>query len=133
MTKWKSMTKMPFTAAIDMGKAAVALAALFLLLHPMWTAYAQSQDTSLITASGIGHPPPDAVSPVQAKAMAERAALLQAIRNAARKAGRAAPENFMGTVQVGATVQGFRVMRITALPDGSIEVEVSVPPAGVSP
>jgi hypothetical protein len=100
-----------------------------------WTgpAYPQPpQAPPLISAVGIGHPPAESRSATQAKAMAERAALLQAIREAAKQSGRQAPMNYRGPVRVGATIQGFRITRITPLPDGSVEIEVSVPPAGVT-
>lgn len=117
------------------GQAMVAVAVLLLLLT-MAPAYSQqrpSETPASISGTGIGHPPTETVSPTQGRAMAERAALLQAISEAARKAGRPAPKNYAGIIRVGATVQGFRITRITPLPDGSVEIEVSVPSAGVTP
>ncbi len=91
------------------------------------------QDREPITAVGIGHPPPDAVSATQARAMAERAAFVRAMREAAKLAGKPVPPAYNGTITTGATIQGFRVTRITALPDGAVEVEVTVAPSGVTP
>jgi hypothetical protein len=137
MTRWKNSTRMHFTEEIEVGRDRIVLpVAILLLLYAMGPAYPQqpsAQESPLVFATGIGHPSPEAASPTQARAMAERAALLQAIREAAKKAGRPAPKNYGGTIRVGATVQGFRITRITPLPDGSIEIEVSVPPAGVAP
>jgi hypothetical protein len=126
---------MHFTEGIDVGRLTVLLAVGLFLLPAMEPAAAQapSHDTGPIVASGIGRPPAEAASPAQARAMAERAALLNAIREAARLAGRSVPESFTGPVRVGATIEGFRITRITSLPDGTVEIEVTVPPAGVRP
>ncbi len=86
-----------------------------------------------IVATGVGRPPAGVSSPPQAKAMAERAAFLQAIRQAAKLADRSAPLDYSGPVVVGAVIQGFRITRVTSHPDGSVEVEVTVPRAGISP
>jgi hypothetical protein len=86
---------------------------------------AQAQD--LISATGLGRPPADSASPAQAYAMAERAAFLQAVREAANKAGRQPPLDYAGPIKVGAVIRDFRITRITRLPDGSVQVEVSVP------
>jgi hypothetical protein len=85
----------------------------------------------LITAVGIGRPSAESVSAAQARLMAERAALLVALRDAARRSGRAMPPDYQGTVRVGAVIREFRVTRVTPRPDGSVEVEVMVPAAGV--
>jgi hypothetical protein len=63
--------------------------------------------------------------------MAERAALLRALREAAKRSGRAAPRDYHGQATVGAVIESFRVTRITPKPDGSVEVEVAVPAAGI--
>lgn len=90
-------------------------------------------DSLQIVAIGIGRPPARASSPAQARIMAERAAFLQALREAAKQSGRSAPPDYTGPIQVGATVKGFRITRITSHPDGSVEVEVTVPRAGITP
>lgn len=121
--------------AIEVGKSHLVAVAILLVLQST-PAYAQqppSEDSLFISGTGIGQAPADAVSPAQARAMAERAALLQALRNAAQKAGRPVPKGYSGTIRVGATIQGFRITRMTPLPDGSIEIEVSVPRKGITP
>lgn len=85
-----------------------------------------------VTAVGIGRPPAGA-SPSQARAMAERSAFLNAIREAASRSGRTAPYEYQGAIRQGVVVKGFRITRLTRQPDGSVEIEVSVPPAGVTP
>lgn len=101
--------------------------------EPAEAAERGASDSERITAVGIGHPPPDAVSATQARAMAERAAFVRAVREAAKKAGKPMPPTYNGTVTTGATIHGFQVTRITALPDGAVEVEVTVAPSGITP
>ena len=98
----------------------------------------RSDDTRLVIAVGIGRPPEHPASDIQARLMAERAALLHALRNAARDAGRAMPPNHQdamreGTLRVGATLEEFRITRVTRRPDGVVEVEVTVPAARIHP
>jgi len=118
-------------------KQAVALLLLVAaVLPPAFVTPGQTQSTPpdpAISAVGVGHPPPEATSPTQARAMAERGALLDAIREAARKSGRVAPTDYRGSIKVGAVVKGFRITRITPRPDGSVEIEVAVPSKGVGP
>ncbi len=80
----------------------------------------------LLTAIGLGHPPRNASSPTQARAMAERSAFVDAIRKLAKRSGRAAPLDYGGPVKVGAMVKGFRITKVTQYPDGTVEVEVSL-------
>ncbi|HZS10720.1 MAG TPA: hypothetical protein VFA38_00630 [Nitrospirales bacterium] len=92
----------------------------------------------MITAVGVGRPPDRVSSDAQARLMTERAALLQALRNAARDAGRSIPADVQsalehGMVRVGATIQDFRITRVTRRPDGAVEVEVTVPESGIHP
>lgn len=82
--------------------------------------------TPLFTEIGIGHPPPHASSPTQARAMAERGAFLDAIRRLARRSGRPAPLDYRGPVIVGTVVREFRVQKIVQHPDGTVEVEVAL-------
>jgi hypothetical protein len=107
---------------------------------PLFTAAAADAPAAakprMITAIGIGKPPAHASSDAQARLMTERAALLQALRNAARDAGRSIPVDFQGAlengaVRVGAMIQDFRITRVTRRPDGTVEVEVTVPAAGI--
>ena len=93
---------------------------------------ASSLHDDMLIAMGKGLPPATAVSPAQARLMAERAALLDALRKAAVLSGRAAPRHYNGAVSVGARIREFRIVGLTHHPDGSVEVEVSVPRAGVS-
>ncbi|MGH7164928.1 MAG: hypothetical protein ACREIS_05310 [Nitrospiraceae bacterium] len=105
----------------------------FLVSGPTQAGERAAHDRELITAIGIGHPPPDAVSATQARAMAERAAFVRAMREAAKKAGKPMPPAYSGTITTGATIHGFQVTRITSLPDGAVEVEVTVAPSGITP
>lgn len=87
----------------------------------------------LLTAIGLGHPPRDASSPTQARAMAERSAFLDAIRKLAQRSGKAAPLDYPGPVKVGATVKGFRITKVARHPDGTVEVEVALSTAAKLP
>ena len=104
-----------------------------LLGEPAQAAERAASEGDRITAVGVGHPPPDAVSATQARAMAERAAFVRAMREAAKKAGKPMPPPYNGTITTGATINGFQVTRITSLPDGAVEVEVSVVRSGITP
>ena len=135
MTGMRFMEETEMT--VEKGAGLTVHAVILLTAAFMWLsagpAFPQpSNAPPMISAVGIGRPPDESRSATQAKAMAERAALLQAIREAAKQSGRRAPMNYRGPVQVGATIQGFQITRITPLPDGSVEVEVSVPRAGVT-
>jgi hypothetical protein len=133
------MTGMPLKAEIDVicfkqtAGWLLRVAVMGLAFVAPIQAQNRPSDRPPISAVGIGHPPAAASSPTQARAMAERGALLDAIREAARKSGRAAPSDYRGSIKVGAVVKGFRITRITPQPDGSVEIEVSVPRAGVGP
>lgn len=86
----------------------------------------------LVTAVGVGRAPEAVTSPSQGRAMAERSAFLSAIREAGRMSGRAVPYDYQGPIHEGLLVKGFRITRVVRRPDGSVEVEVSVPRAGLS-
>ncbi|TAJ07068.1 MAG: hypothetical protein EPO61_13895 [Nitrospirae bacterium] len=99
-------------------------------LSPMPSLAAQETQAEtpalLLTAIGLGHPPRNASSPTQAKAMAERGAFVDAIRKLAQRSGRAAPLDYRGPVKVGAAVKGFRITKVARHPDGTVEVEVAL-------
>jgi hypothetical protein len=101
---------------------------------PSFAAQGTKAETAapLLTAIGLGHPPSNASSPTQARAMAERSAFVDAIRKLAKRSGLAAPLDYGGPVKVGATVKGFRITKVTQHQDGTVEVEVSLSaPAGI--
>lgn len=111
----------------------ITLVLALLVCGPTQAGERTAQAREPITAIGIGHPPPDAVSATQARAMAERAAFVRAMREAAKLAGKPMPPVYNGTITTGATIHGFQVTRITSLPDGAVEVEVTVAPSGITP
>lgn len=93
--------------------------------------------TGVITAVGIGAPPPNPANPAQARAMAERAAQVVALRNlleavkGVRIDSTTTVENFMVTsdvirTQVSGFVQGATVMDKKYMSDGSVEVTVGM-------
>ena len=111
----------------------LAMGLVIVVAAPAWLpAQGPLEAGPLVTAVGVGRPPAEA-SPTQARAMAERSAFLNAIREAAEKSGRAAPYEYRGSIRQGVVVKGFRITRVTRYPDGSVEIEVSVPPSGVTP
>ncbi|HUJ17345.1 MAG TPA: hypothetical protein VL197_05070 [Nitrospirota bacterium] len=90
-----------------------------------------------VYAKGTGAPPSQAVNPAQARAMAERAAFVVAIRNlletvkGVRVDSESVVENFMVKsdvirTRVDGIVQGARVVRTQYLSDGSVEVLVGM-------
>jgi hypothetical protein len=93
--------------------------------------------TGVITAVGIGAPPAQPANAAQARAMAERAAQIVALRNlleavkGVRIDATTTVENFMVTsdvirTQVSGFVQGAMVMDKKYMSDGSVEVTVGM-------
>ena len=93
--------------------------------------------TGVITSVGIGAPPANPANPAQARAMAERAAQVVALRNllesvkGVRIDSTTTVENFMVTsdvvrTQVSGFVQGATVMDKKYMSDGSVEVTVGM-------
>ncbi|MEW6544362.1 MAG: hypothetical protein AB1411_12235 [Nitrospirota bacterium] len=91
----------------------------------------------VVTATGLGAPPENAVNRAQARAMAERAAFLVATRNllevvkGIRVDSATLVENFIVTSdviksEVSGFVQGAQIMKKQVNPDGSVEVLVGV-------
>ena len=91
--------------------------------------------TSEVYATGIGAPPPNAVNPAQARAMAERAAQVVAYRNlleiikGVRVDSETVVENFMTKsdvirTKVDGIIKGAVPVRKQYLSDGSVEVTV---------
>ncbi|MBI4400743.1 MAG: hypothetical protein HY581_03835 [Nitrospirae bacterium] len=91
----------------------------------------------IVTATGLGSPPPNAVNAGQARAMAERAAFLVATRNllevvkGIRVDSATLVENFIVSsdvikTEVSGFVQGATVMKKQVHPDGSVEVMVGM-------
>lgn len=90
-----------------------------------------------VTATGIGAPPSMPVNAAQARAMAERAAFVVALRNlletvkGVRVDSETVVENFMVTsdvikTRVSGIVRGARVLKTHYLSDGSVEVLVGM-------
>ena len=111
------------------GIGVVTISALALVCY---FASAAAAEENILTAMGKGLPPATAVSPAQARLMADRAALLDALRKAALLSGRAAPRQYQGAIRIGARIREFHITGLTHHPDGSVDVEVSVPRAGVT-
>lgn len=93
--------------------------------------------TSEVYATGIGAPPSQAVNQAQARAMAERAAFLVALRNlletvkGVRVDSESVVENFMVKsdvirTRVDGIVKGARIVKKQYLSDGSVEVLVGI-------
>jgi hypothetical protein len=93
--------------------------------------------TGVITATGLGAPPENAVNRAQARAMAERAAFVVATRNllevvkGIRVDSATLVENFITTsdvikTEVSGFVQGAQIMKKQVNADGSVEVVVGV-------
>ena len=100
-------------------------------------------DEGKIVATGIGVAPARAVNIAQAKAMARRAAVVDAYRQMAEIIGgvnvnsESTVENFMTTsdvarTKVNATIKGARVIKEGMTPDGAYEVTMVVPMFGVT-
>lgn len=91
-----------------------------------WLSAASPEPAAEVRAVGIGYPPPNGtINEVQGRLLAERAALVDALRNVARQTGRATPRDYRGVIEVGAIVHGFRIERITQLPDGRVEIDIA--------
>jgi hypothetical protein len=95
----------------------------------------------VITATGIGVPPAQPANAAQARAMAERAAFVVALRNlleivkGVRVDSETVVENFMVKsdvirTRVDGTVKGARIVKTQYLSDGSVEVQVAMPLKG---
>ena len=93
--------------------------------------------TGVVTATGLGAPPPNLTNPAQARAMAERAAHVGAQRNllevvkGVQMDSATLVENLVTTsdvikAEVKGLIQGARVMKKQMNPDGSIEITVGV-------
>lgn len=93
--------------------------------------------TGMITATGLGAPPENAVNRAQARAMAERAAFIVATRNllevvkGIRVDSATLVENFIVSsdvikTEVSGFVQGAQTLKKQVNPDGSVEVLVGV-------
>jgi hypothetical protein len=94
-----------------------------------------------IFATGIGAPPAQPVNAAQARAMAERAAFVVALRNlletvkGVRVDSESVVENFMVKsdvirTRVDGIVKGARIIKTSYLSDGSVETQVSMPIKG---
>jgi hypothetical protein len=93
--------------------------------------------TSEVYATGVGAPPPHPANAAQARAMAERAAFVVALRNlletvkGVRVDSESAVENFMTKsdvirTKVDGLVKGARTVKTQYLSDGSVEVLVAL-------
>ncbi len=94
-----------------------------------------------IFATGIGAPPAQTVYATQARAMAERAAFVVALRNlletvkGVRVDSESVIENFMVKsdvirTRVDGIVKGARIIKTSYLSDGSVEIQVTMPIKG---
>ncbi len=96
---------------------------------------------SEIYATGIGAPPAQSVNAAQARAMAERAAYVVALRNllevikGVRVDSESTVENFMVAsdmikTRVDGIVKGAHIIKTQYMSDGSVEVQVAMPLRG---
>lgn len=90
----RNMTRMPSRVGIRFWLLLGVLG--WLTPMPSLAAQGAKAETPapLLTAIGLGHPPRNASSPTQARAMAERSAFVDAIRKLAQRSGRAAPFDY---------------------------------------
>jgi len=97
--------------------------------------------TGEVYATGIGAPPAQPANAAQARAMAERAAFVVALRNllevvkGVRVDSETVVENFMTKsdmirTRVDGIVKGARVVRTQYMSDGSVEMQVAMPLKG---
>jgi hypothetical protein len=97
--------------------------------------------TRMVTATGVGAPPPAAVNSAQARAMAERAATVVAQRNllevvqgvrvdAATLVENQLVQNDVIRTRVTGIIKNVRPLRVQHLPDGSVEVTVGLALSG---
>jgi hypothetical protein len=107
------------------------------VIEPLGTNGSVDWTAGLVTATGLGAPPPNAVNAAQARAMAKRAAYIVATRNllevvkGVRVDSATLVENFMVTsdvikTEVSGFVKGAQIMQEKSNPDGSVEVMVGV-------
>lgn len=107
------------------------------VIEPVGTTGKVDWSTGVITAVGIGAPPAQPANAAQARAMAERAAQVVALRNlleavkGVRVDSTTLVENFMVTsdviqTSVSGIVQGAMVMDKKYMSDGSVEVTVGM-------
>lgn len=107
------------------------------VIEPVGTTGKVDWSTGVITAVGIGAPPAQPANAAQARAMAERAAQVVALRNlleavkGVRVDSTTLVENFMVTsdviqTSVNGIVQGAMVMDKKYMSDGSVEVTVGM-------
>lgn len=91
-------------------------------------------DNLYITVKGIGKPPANAATPTIGKSLAKRAAMADAQRNLAKLVGVTVKEVQDNTVieRVSAVIQGAKIISEKELPDGSYEVEMTMPVLGVT-
>src|SRR5512134_1113744 len=97
--------------------------------------------TGEVYATGIGAPPAKAANAAQARAMAERAAFVVALRNlletikGVRVDSETVVENFMVKsdvirTRVDGIVKGARAVKTSYMSDGSVEIQVVMPLKG---
>ncbi len=97
--------------------------------------------TGEVYATGIGVPPAQAANAAQARAMAQRAAFVVAIRNlletvkGVRVDSQTVVENFMVKsdvirTRVDGIVKGARIVKTNTMSDGSVEILVAMPMRG---
>src|SRR6266498_1968392 len=97
--------------------------------------------TSEISATGIGAPPANPANAAQARAMAERAAFVVALKNlleivkGVRVDSETVVENFMVKsdiirTRVDGIVKGARIVKTSYMSDGSVEIIVAMPLRG---
>ena len=93
--------------------------------------------TGVVTAVGSGAPPPNAVNPTQARAMAERAAFSVALRNLLEAVkgvqvdSTTVIENFLVKsdaikTKITGYVKGARIIKTDRQPDGTVDVTIAV-------
>ena len=133
---------MKFTSKVLAGLMSV-LAVMLLSVSSVFAQAGLNWDTSSVTVVGSGIAPPNAVSAVQARMLARRAAVADAYRQLAETIkgvnvdAETTVENMMVTndtikTRVSACIQGATVVGEKEIPGGGYEVTVTVPLFGVT-
>ena len=89
--------------------------------------YRFNESAGILSVIGSGRPPAAAQHPIQARLMAERAAIVDAYGAAARLLSEAIPQAVPGQDGYSVFFRGGTIRRSDIAPDGSVKVEIEIP------
>jgi hypothetical protein len=89
--------------------------------------YRLNESAGILSVVGSGRPPATAQHPVQARLLAERAAIVDAYGAAARLLSEAIPQAVPGQDGYSVFIRGGTIRRSDITPDGSVTVELEIP------